>query len=260
MSVAADPNSCAEIVRRRAIGDLTWGGPVVMLCARTILAVPVQGLVAGVYALHGSPAPWRDAAPWLPVYGTLIDAGCLALLWSLTRREGIALIDLLGFDRRRWRNDFLFGLALIPISLAIIIASIAGSSLLVFGTLQPPPLYGHLPLLPALYAVLIWPVTVGLAEQMTYNGYALPRLQALTGSTGVAVAVVSFAWSFQHVALPLTFDPAFMLFRFLSPIPFAVFITVAYLRVRRLVPFVVAHSLMDGLGVLVGVVLPLLGP
>jgi hypothetical protein len=27
----------------------------------------------------------------LPVYGTLIDAGCLVLLWRLTRREGIGL-------------------------------------------------------------------------------------------------------------------------------------------------------------------------
>jgi uncharacterized protein len=29
----------------------------------------------------------------------LIDAGCLALLWRLTRREGIGLFDLVGFER-----------------------------------------------------------------------------------------------------------------------------------------------------------------
>jgi hypothetical protein len=31
-----------------------------------------------------------------------------------------------------------------------------------------------------------------------------------------------------------------------------------YLRLRRLIPFAIAHALMDGAGVLVGVLLPLL--
>jgi len=55
------------------------------------LCVGAQALVAAVFALRSSPTPWHDAEPWLPVYATLIDAGCLALLWRLTRREGIRL-------------------------------------------------------------------------------------------------------------------------------------------------------------------------
>jgi uncharacterized protein len=42
--------------------------------------VGAQALVAAVFARRASPNPWHDAEPWLPVYGTLIDAGCLALL------------------------------------------------------------------------------------------------------------------------------------------------------------------------------------
>jgi hypothetical protein len=49
-----------------------------------------------VFALRSSPTPWHDAEPSLPVYRTLTDAGCLALLWRLTRREGIRLFDLVG--------------------------------------------------------------------------------------------------------------------------------------------------------------------
>jgi hypothetical protein len=45
----------------------------------------------------------------------LIDAGCLALLWRLTRREGIRLFDLVGFERTRLVRDALLGLALIPV-------------------------------------------------------------------------------------------------------------------------------------------------
>jgi hypothetical protein len=70
--------------------------------------------------------------------------------------------------------------------------------------------------------------------------------------------LVAFSWSFQHVVMPLTFDPAFMTFRMLSPIPFSIFQTLLYLRFRRLLPFAIAHALMDGAGVVIGVLLPLL--
>jgi membrane protease YdiL (CAAX protease family) len=70
----------------------------------------------------------------------------------------------------------------------------------------------------------------------------------------VAVAIVAFAWSAQHVVMPLTFDPKFMAFRLLSSVPYSIFLTVLYLRLRRLIPFAVAHALMDGATVL----LPLL--
>ena len=58
--------------------------------------------------------------------------------------------------------------------------------------------------------------------------------------------------------MPLTFDTRFMAFRLLSSVPNTVFQTLLYLRFRRLLPFVIAHALMDGASVLVGVLLPLL--
>jgi membrane protease YdiL (CAAX protease family) len=116
-----------------------------------------------------------------------------------------------------------------------------------------PYLLGHLPLPAALYGVLVWPFIWGLTEQMTYNGYLVPRFQVL-GSTSLAIAVVACVWSLQHAFMPLTFDPKFMAFRLLSPIPFSVFQILVYLRLRRLIPFALAHALMDGATVL----LPLL--
>jgi hypothetical protein len=83
-----------EALRRRLnAGTLTWRGPALMLFARSACALVAQALTAAMFALRSSPTPWRDAGPWLPVYGTVIDAGCLAALWQLTRREGIRLFD-----------------------------------------------------------------------------------------------------------------------------------------------------------------------
>jgi membrane protease YdiL (CAAX protease family) len=229
-----------------------------MLVARSALAVGAQAVVATVFALRSSPTPWHDAEPWLPVYGTAIDAGCLALLWLLTRREGIALADLVGFERTRVVRDALLGLALVPISLVFILGGIRAAGWLLYGSPTPPYLYGRLPLPAALYGVLVWPFIWGLTEQMTYSGYLVPRFQVLCRSTSVAVACVAFAWSLQHVVMPLTFDSRYMAFRLLSPVPHSVFATIVYLRFRRLLPLAIAHALMDGAGVLIGVLLPLL--
>ena len=103
--------------------------------------------------------------------------------------------------------------------------------------------------------MLVFPLVWGLTEQMTYNGYLAPRIQVLSGRTSIAVALVSFAWSFQHVLLPLTFDRDFV-YRFVASIPNTMFSTVLFLRVRRLLPFAIAHWLMDGGDVLVTVLLP----
>ena len=252
-----DPNSPEALLRRREAGTLTWRGPALMLFARAVCAVGAQAVVAAVFALRASPTPWHDAEPWLPVYGTLIDGGCLALLWRLTRREGIRLLDLVGLERTRPVRDALLGLAVIPASLVFIFGGTYAAGWLLYGTPSQPYSFGSLPLPAAVYGVLVWPFVWGLTEQMTYNGYLLPRFQVLCRSTSLSIAIVALVWALQHAFMPLTVDARFMAFRFLSSVPHSVFMTLLYLRLRRLVPLAIAHALMDGASVLIGVLLPL---
>jgi hypothetical protein len=135
-----------------------------------------------------------------------------------------------------------------------IFGGIYAASWLLYGALSPPYLLGGLPLPAALYGVLVWPFIWGLTEQMTDNAYLVSRFQVLCGSTGLAIAIVAFAWSLQHAFMPLTFNPKFMAFRLLASVPNTIFQAVLYLRLRRLIPFALAHALMDGATVL----LPLL--
>jgi membrane protease YdiL (CAAX protease family) len=190
------------------------------------------------------------------VYGTLIDAGCLALLWRLTRREGIRLFDLVGFERTRLVRDVLLGIALIPACLVFILGGVYAAGWLVYGSLTPPYVSGPLPLPAALYGLLVWPLIWGLTEQMTYNGYLVPRFQVLCRSTSLAIAIVAFVWSLQHAFMPLTFDAKVMAFRLLSPVPESIFVTLLYLRLRRLLPLAISHAVMDGATVLIGALLP----
>ena len=81
-------------------------------------------------------------------------------------------------------------------------------------------------------------------DGMYPDGYVLPRLQVLSGNTGLAVAAVVLLWSFQHAAMPLTFDADFMTYRALSPIFHSTFVALVYLRIRRILPLATAHWLM----------------
>jgi uncharacterized protein len=104
--------------------------------------------------------------------------------------------------------------------------------------------------------VLVWPFLWGLTEQLTYNGYLVPRFQVLCRSTSVAVAIVAFSWSFQHVVMPFTyirstwFSGCCRRYRTRSSRPSS---TCAF---RRVIPFAIVHAVLDGASVLIGVLMP----
>ena len=48
----------------------------------------------------------------------------------------------------------------------------------------------------------------------------------------------------------------YIVFRLLSPVPYSLFQALLYLRLRRLIPFAIAHAFLDGASVLIGVLIP----
>lgn len=257
-SVTTLPNSKAELQERLQAGRITWTWPVIMVFARLVLAVLAQALVAGLFMLQGHPTPWQAAAPWWIVYGTLIDIGCLVLLAWLTRREGIRLFDLISFQRQRLGRDLLLGVGFIV--LFTILAMSGGIIIgpLIYGATPAPAIMVPLPLWGALYSLLVWPIIWAIAEEMTYQGYSLPRLEVLSGRAWLAVIIVGFGWALQHSALPLMADWRWAVYRFGSSLLIGIVLPILYLRIRRLLPFIIAHWAANFVAVLMAVVLPLM--
>jgi hypothetical protein len=110
------------------------------------------------------------------------------------------------------------------------------------GHLQPPGFPGHL----------------GPNRAMHLSGICSASVRGAAASPGSRRSHCCIRLGLQHIALPLTFDMRFMLFRFLSFLPLAVVMTLICLRTRRLIPFIVAHWLVDMLGVLTGLILPMM--
>ncbi len=243
-------NSLSQIKERAAAGCIPWMGPLLMVSARSVLLMLSQGMVALILlALHRS-SPWRAAGDWWDVYGTLVDIGCLIGLRYFTRREGIRLRDLVGPVNMRFGHDVWLGLGYFLLIFPFFLGGSYVARMLLYGatdkTLTSYLLHVHaLPIWATVYSVTLWWMIWSPTEEATYQAYAMPRLQALTGRTWLAYCIVGFLWAAQHCAVPFVPDWKYLAFRFLAFLPGCLVMMAFYLRTRRLAPLIVAHWPMD---------------
>lgn len=247
-------NTAPSIQQRIQAGRIGWAGPLVLTTARTGLILLVQAVVATALLVHGDPSPWRAQARWWTVYATLVDFGCLLLLWRQARREGIRLVDLFGIERSQLGREILWGL----LYLSVLFPMVAGfgskiASWLVYGTTQLTPHMlapgllseRQLPHWAVIYSLSVFWLVWSPTEEVIYQAYCATRLQSLTGSTWATITFVGFWWAFQHCVFPLVFDWRLIFFRFLQFLPLVVVFQLIYLRTRRLPRMIIMHWPMD---------------
>ena len=227
-----------------------WTGPLVLVILRSAMLLICQALMVLVLAAAHRPHTWRDAGGWWNVYGTVVDLACLLALRHFARQEGLGLRDLLGPIRMRRAADLLLGLGYFLIIFPFFLGGSYVARLLLYKSSEPNPMvmltHLHpLPLWAAVYSLSLWWLIWSPTEELTYQAYALPRLQALTGRTWLAFVIVGFFWAAQHCALPLVLDWRFALYRFLSFLPGVLALMFFFWRKRRLAPLIVAHWPMD---------------
>ena len=254
MTVLVPDNSPEAVQARLSTGRIPRFGPMLMLVARPALCLLAQGIAILVLMLFNDKSPAISVRNWWTVYATLVDFGCLGLLAWLTHREGIRLRDLVGFMKSKLKTDILLGLGIFIIIFPITMFGGGMLSMLIaYGSLSPAfPEFTYtrvLPLLAVLYSRIIWWPVWSFTEELTYDGYALPRLKAITRSPWLSVALVGFFWAIQHSFLPLV-NFQHGLYLFLTFVPLTIALQIIYLRVRRLTPLIVGHWLMDLFSVL----------
>lgn len=229
---------------------LTWTGPPLLTVGRSVFILGAQGVVALILMSQGNHAPWLSAGRWWTVDGTLADIACLALLWKFTRKEGTTLRSLIGKIRWRHGRDLWTGLGFFLLLFPLFVVGGMLSNALVYGSFTLGPhatgsAYHPFPLWGIIYSLLVWWVVWTPTEQMTYQGYALPRLCALTGHNWMAMVIVGFWWTLQHGFLPFVPDWRVTIWRCVMVAPGLIAMMVVYLRTRRLPLMIVAQWPMD---------------
>lgn len=219
-----------------------------VLVSRLVLFAIFQAVIAGLYTVGGQNAAWQASTAWWPVTVVLTNAVVILVLVYLYRREGASWLAPLHFERATVGRDLLLLLAsgVVIGPLSMLPASLLGGWL--FGGVEHAYELFILPLpvWAAVLSLVLFPLTIALAELPAYFGYVLPRLAAYTGSRWSAWLVCSLVLAAQHMTMPLVFDLRFMLWRFLMFLPFALLVGLMLSWRPRLLPYlVIFHGLLD---------------
>ena len=222
--------------------------PWLMLAARAVLFFLFQLVIAIILTISGTPNAFAASSKWWPVSVFLTNVICAVLLDRLYKREGLRFWDIFRINKATVKSDLISLLLLFPVIGALgffpnllLGKWLFGDSLIALGMYIQP-----LPLLGTLAAVILFPITQGLAELPTYFGYVMPRLESQTSRSWLAVGLAGFFLSIQHAFAPLILDYRFISWRALMFLPFAI-ATGMILRWRpRLMPYMaLIHILMD---------------
>ena len=238
-------NSIAERISRGKISKFSvW----TMLFIRLVLFAVFQAMIALIYAVSGHASAWDASAAWWQITAALASLSSLAALQYFLQREGSSLKALYRIEREFWKRDVLTVLGLTVLALVIAMLPNPLLSTWLFGSPEGsvPLLFRPLPAWAVWLSVVVFPISIALSELPIYMGYALPRIEAFTGSAWKGVAVAGFFLAAQHITLPLLFDGRFILYRFAMYLPLALFMAIILRWKPRLLTYMmIIHGLMD---------------
>ncbi len=247
MTVEQNVNLNSKEILEQKIKDkklkLWW--VILILPLRFALAFGAQGLVSLIFKAIGNLTPWASAGEWWIVYGTLIDLGCLLAIGLATRKEGIKIKDLLSFDKTKWKKDIGLGVLFYVIIGSVSFGSIVAVGFIVYGVFPAPTSISMIHWGGLIYAFAIFPIIWGFTEQITYNGYLFPRLEAFTNKTWLAYLIVVPFFTLQHIALPLILQTQALIYGAIWTLPLVLVIVFLYIKTRRLLPLIIAHFMIE---------------
>lgn len=206
--------------------------------SRIKLSLPVlSGLLISLFSLAFFATFYRDwfgiTMSSVLIRETLIFVCVAILIWIIYTQEKLTL-DSIGFHTRSVKKSILFGLLFLVFSIAGIALCLA--------IMQPlgwkvgggdANAYENIPL----WVFFIVVVRAGIAEEVFYRGYAIERLQALTGSKWIAVAIPLIIFSIGHFRQ----GPGGILISFVA----GGILSATYLWKRDLLANMIAHFLID---------------
>jgi membrane protease YdiL (CAAX protease family) len=180
-----------------------------------------------------TPRPYLDLAYQLE--GILFALVPVALVLWLLGSSGAGAGHRMGLDRSRWRGDLAWGVGLAAaVGLPGLVWYLVGRLLGVTAEVVPAPELVRWWTIPVL---LLAAVKNGLLEEVVVVGYLVTRLRDLRWPAVAALVASSLLRGSYH--LYQGFGP------FLGNVAMGVLFAAWFLRTRRVVPLVVAHTLID---------------
>jgi hypothetical protein len=181
----------------------------VVLSSRLILFLLFQMVIALFLS------SWLKSIRFWPLTATITNVLSIIILNFLLKKEKILFSSLFRFQKAKIRNDIIWSVILLIISVPLAIVPSLALSNLLWGNTE----YYHQILFQPVNKILLYflliayPITTGLAELTTYFGYVMPRIKDQLKTHWIIVALPVIAFSVQHCTLPLVFEAKFIFFR-----------------------------------------------
>lgn len=216
--------------------------PFAMLGSRLVLFLFFQILIA---LFSGS---WKLSERYWLLSATLTNIVSIVLLWILFRKEGLRFINIFRFERSTIKRDLLLFLGITLIAGPVVFAPGYLLSNFLWNDPEVPTalMFGRIEPWVAYTLLLVFPVTIAMAELATYFVYIMPRLKLQVKPPWLALLLPVLFLSLQHCTLPFIPDVDFLIYRALVFLPFAALIGVSLWFRPTLFPwFAILHGLMD---------------
>lgn len=178
---------------------------------------------------------------WIPLC-TLYNIITILLFRIILKNEHMTYHDLLNQDKDN--SSFKYKVLLITFMILIGISGMIGFSFL-FYQMMPEFLIKPMPIWLTMINLIIFPITIVFAEMPLYYGYSLKKINEYTKKPKFAIIYVVFFYSLQHSFIPLLFDFKYMIYRFLSFLPLALFLAIIYIKKNHLKTMMIGHGIMD---------------
>ncbi len=185
----------------------------------------------------------EQASRWWSILCTIVNLITIALLIVICKKEGTSYKKLIASPKGEG-NGVKFTLFIVLIMVLLGTSGMYGFGLLVYGYV-PVTMVQPIPVWLAAVNLILLPITVVFAELPLYFGYALTRIEEITGNKLLALGYPIFFYALQHSFIPLANDWEHILYRFLSYIPILLVIGMIYYRQRNLKPLMIGHGVLD---------------
>ena len=219
--------------------------PMVLSGALVLRLVLILGCALAAPAIIRALDPAATDAS-IGLYGNawviLVDVVTIAVVALLLRREGLRLGRLLSGSPA----DVGWGFLLFPIvAMAFFGASFLGNLVAYQG---PPPMPGEMPSIPLWVGIAAFPaaVTIAIAEEALYRGYLQPRFEAWIGRWP-GMLLVALVFGLQHIGFALG-SPQAIVAKVITTFIAGIVFGLLYWWRRNLLPLVIAHALLDIVG------------
>ena len=184
----------------------------------------------------------QQASRWWSIICTVCNIITIALLMVICKSEGITYKNLIGYQKGQ--GNLKYTLLIVMVMLLLGMGGMYGFGFMIYGYV-PVTMMQPIPIWLAVINAILLPLTIVFSELPLYFGYALNRIEKVTGNKIIAIAYPMFFYALQHSFIPLLYDWKHILFRFLSFLPLMLVLGIIYYKKRKLEPLMIGHAVLD---------------